>query len=223
MVGIQIIDRDRGVVALRIGHGPLLELAVLGADHQHQAAGADQRLLLLDGDADEEIVRGHADDVGVLHQVDAVRQQIAQRRLRQRIDVLGRELAVAHRQRRSIGDDRDRARRVIFEAHLAGLLDVEIALGLAAVGPDDNVIIPRNSVKTDWEVELGVVIGSEAKYVEESKALDYVAGYCVVNDLSERTFQLEGTGQWVKGRAPIHLARSVLGSLRKMRFLIRKT
>jgi 2-keto-4-pentenoate hydratase/2-oxohepta-3-ene-1,7-dioic acid hydratase in catechol pathway len=71
----------------------------------------------------------------------------------------------------------------------------------AVCGPDDNVIIPRNSVKTDWEVELGVVIGKEAKYVSESSALDYVAGYCVVNDLSERTFQLEGTGQWVKGKS----------------------
>src|SRR6202451_2534084 len=71
----------------------------------------------------------------------------------------------------------------------------------AITGPNDNVIIPRNSVKTDWEVELGVVIGTEAKYVEKSKALAYVAGYCVVNDLSERTFQLEGTGQWVKGKS----------------------
>src|ERR1700743_174243 len=71
----------------------------------------------------------------------------------------------------------------------------------AVCGPDDDVIIPRNSIKTDWEVELGVVIGNAAKYVEESKALDYVAGYCVVNDLSERTFQLEGTGQWVKGKS----------------------
>jgi 2-keto-4-pentenoate hydratase/2-oxohepta-3-ene-1,7-dioic acid hydratase in catechol pathway len=71
----------------------------------------------------------------------------------------------------------------------------------AITGPNDNVIIPRNSVKTDWEVELGVIIGTEAKYIDESKALDYVAGYCVVNDLSERTFQLEGTGQWVKGKS----------------------
>jgi 2-keto-4-pentenoate hydratase/2-oxohepta-3-ene-1,7-dioic acid hydratase in catechol pathway len=71
----------------------------------------------------------------------------------------------------------------------------------AVCGPDDNVMIPRNSVKTDWEVELGVVIGTEARYVDESRALDYVAGYCVVNDLSERTFQLEGTGQWVKGKS----------------------
>jgi 2-keto-4-pentenoate hydratase/2-oxohepta-3-ene-1,7-dioic acid hydratase in catechol pathway len=71
----------------------------------------------------------------------------------------------------------------------------------AVCGPDDNVIIPRHSVKTDWEVELGVVIGTEAKYVDEANALDYVAGYCVVNDLSERTFQLEGTGQWVKGKS----------------------
>ncbi len=69
------------------------------------------------------------------------------------------------------------------------------------MGPNDNVMIPRNSFKTDWEVELGVIIGREAKYVEEADALDYVGGYCVVNDLSERAFQLEGTGQWVKGKS----------------------
>ena len=68
-------------------------------------------------------------------------------------------------------------------------------------GPYDNVEIPRNSVKTDWEVELGVVIGSRAKYVDEREAMDYVAGYCVVNDLSEREFQLERSGQWVKGKS----------------------
>jgi 2-keto-4-pentenoate hydratase/2-oxohepta-3-ene-1,7-dioic acid hydratase in catechol pathway len=68
-------------------------------------------------------------------------------------------------------------------------------------GPNDDVVIPRGSVKTDWEVELGVVIGKKAKYVDEADALDYVAGYCVINDLSERTFQLEGTGQWTKGKS----------------------
>ena len=68
-------------------------------------------------------------------------------------------------------------------------------------GPDDTVVIPRGSKKTDWEVELGVVIGKPAKYVEEADALSHVAGYCVVNDLSERAFQLEGTGQWVKGKS----------------------
>ncbi len=68
-------------------------------------------------------------------------------------------------------------------------------------GPDDTVIIPRGSKKTDWEVELGVVIGEPAKYVEEADALSHVAGYCVINDLSERAFQLEGTGQWVKGKS----------------------
>jgi 2-keto-4-pentenoate hydratase/2-oxohepta-3-ene-1,7-dioic acid hydratase in catechol pathway len=71
----------------------------------------------------------------------------------------------------------------------------------AIMGPDDDVVIPRGSEKTDWEVELGVVIGKEAKYVDEADALDYVGGYCVVNDLSERAFQLEGTGQWVKGKS----------------------
>lgn len=69
------------------------------------------------------------------------------------------------------------------------------------VGPNDDVEIPRNSIKSDWEVELGVVIGSKAKYVTEEQALTHVAGYCVVNDLSERAFQLEGTGQWVKGKS----------------------
>ena len=71
----------------------------------------------------------------------------------------------------------------------------------AIMGPNDDVVLPRNSEKTDWEVELGVIIGKEAKYVEEADALSYVAGYCVINDLSERAFQLEGTGQWVKGKS----------------------
>jgi 2-keto-4-pentenoate hydratase/2-oxohepta-3-ene-1,7-dioic acid hydratase in catechol pathway len=68
-------------------------------------------------------------------------------------------------------------------------------------GPNDGVVIPRGSKKSDWEVELGVVIGKPAKYVEEVGALSHVAGYCVINDLSERAFQLEGTGQWVKGKS----------------------
>jgi len=71
----------------------------------------------------------------------------------------------------------------------------------AVSGPNDDIIIPRNSVKTDWEVELGVVIGKPAKYVEESSALDHVAGYCVINDVSEREFQSERQGQWVKGKS----------------------
>ena len=71
----------------------------------------------------------------------------------------------------------------------------------AIVGPDDTVEIPRGSGKSDWEVELGVVIGKEAKYVSEDEALDHVAGYCVVNDLSERDFQLHRSGQWVKGKS----------------------
>ena len=71
----------------------------------------------------------------------------------------------------------------------------------AIVGPHDTVEIPRRSVKTDWEVELGVVIGRTAKYVDEQDALSHVAGYCVVNDLSEREFQLERQGQWTKGKS----------------------
>lgn len=70
----------------------------------------------------------------------------------------------------------------------------------AISGPDDDVLIPRGSTKTDWEVELGVVIGSRAKYVSEADALEHVAGYCVVDDLSEREFQLERKGQWSKGK-----------------------
>jgi 2-keto-4-pentenoate hydratase/2-oxohepta-3-ene-1,7-dioic acid hydratase in catechol pathway len=69
------------------------------------------------------------------------------------------------------------------------------------VGPNDDVELPRGSVKTDWEVELGVVIGKTAKYVTEQDALSHVAGYCVVHDVSERAYQLEGTGQWVKGKS----------------------
>lgn len=71
----------------------------------------------------------------------------------------------------------------------------------AICGPNDDVIIPKNSRKTDWEVELGVVIGTEARYVDEADALSHVAGYCVVNDLSEREFQTERSGQWVKGKS----------------------
>ncbi len=71
----------------------------------------------------------------------------------------------------------------------------------AICGPNDDVVIPRNSQKTDWEVELGVIIGSPTKYVTESQALNHVAGYCVINDLSERAFQLESTGQWTKGKS----------------------
>ncbi|MGR3633177.1 MAG: fumarylacetoacetate hydrolase family protein [Limimaricola soesokkakensis] len=71
----------------------------------------------------------------------------------------------------------------------------------ALSGPFDPVIIPRGSEKTDWEVELGVVIGREALYVSEADALDHVAGYCTINDVSERAFQIERGGQWIKGKS----------------------
>lgn len=71
----------------------------------------------------------------------------------------------------------------------------------ALVGPNDNLVIPRGSEKTDWEVELAVVIGKRASYVEESKALEHVAGYALHNDYSERAFQIERAGQWVKGKS----------------------
>lgn len=67
-------------------------------------------------------------------------------------------------------------------------------------GPNDDIVIPRGSAKTDWEVELGVIIGKRASYVDEAEALDYVAGYCVCNDVSEREFQIERGGTWDKGK-----------------------
>ncbi len=70
----------------------------------------------------------------------------------------------------------------------------------ALCGPFDDVMIPRDSVKTDWEVELAIVIGKKASYVEENDAIDYVAGYCLHNDISEREFQLERGGTWDKGK-----------------------
>lgn len=71
----------------------------------------------------------------------------------------------------------------------------------AVVGPNDDVEIPRTSLKCDWEVELGVIIGTRAKYVSEASALSHVAGYCVINDVSERAFQSERGGQWTKGKS----------------------
>ena len=71
----------------------------------------------------------------------------------------------------------------------------------ALCGPNDDLIIPRKSVKTDWEVELAVVIGKKASYVEEKDSMDYVGGFCLHNDYSEREFQLERNGQWVKGKS----------------------
>jgi 2-keto-4-pentenoate hydratase/2-oxohepta-3-ene-1,7-dioic acid hydratase in catechol pathway len=71
----------------------------------------------------------------------------------------------------------------------------------AMTGPNDNLIIPRNSKKTDWEVELAVVIGKRTSYVAEKDAMEYIAGYCLHNDYSEREFQIERSGQWVKGKS----------------------
>tara|TARA_B100000686_G_C16728889_1_gene939447 strand:+ start:328 stop:1188 length:861 start_codon:yes stop_codon:yes gene_type:complete len=71
----------------------------------------------------------------------------------------------------------------------------------AVIGPNDDVVIPKNSAKSDWEVELGVIIGKEAKYITEKESQSHIAGYCIVNDLSERAFQIEHSGQWVKGKS----------------------
>jgi len=94
------------------------------------------------------------------------------------------------------------------------------------IGANDDVMLSRDSTKADWEVELGVVIGKEAKYVDEARALDHVAGYCVVNDLSERAFQLECTGQWVKGtrsRCPRTFTRSTAKPLSGLKKVTRST
>ena len=71
----------------------------------------------------------------------------------------------------------------------------------SVIGPNDDVEIPKKSVQSDWEVELGVIIGKEAKYISESESQSHIAGYCVINDLSEREFQIEHSGQWVKGKS----------------------
>ena len=90
-------------------------------------------------------------------------------------------------------------------------------------GANDDIVIPRGGTKTDWEVELGVVIGTPAKYVSETDAMSYVAGYCAVNDLSERAFQLEGTGQWVKGKSADTFGPIGPGWRRPMKSSTRKT
>ena len=71
----------------------------------------------------------------------------------------------------------------------------------AIVGPNDSIEIPKGSEATDWEVELGIVIGKDAKYIDEANAMDHIAGFCVVNDVSERDFQIKRSGQWVKGKS----------------------
>ncbi len=87
----------------------------------------------------------------------------------------------------------------------------------AIVGPEDDIVIPKNSIKTDWEVELAVVIGKKASYVEEKDAMDYIAGYLLHNDYSERAFQLERSGQWVKGKSCDTFAPLVPGWQQKTR------
>jgi 2,4-diketo-3-deoxy-L-fuconate hydrolase len=81
-----------------------------------------------------------------------------------------------------------------------GLLDSSMKAPSCLSGPDDPIMLPKGSVKTDWEVELGVVIGRTARYIEQRQALEYVAGYVVVNDVSEREYQLERGGTWDKGK-----------------------
>lgn len=95
----------------------------------------------------------------------------------------------------------------------------------ALCGPNDDIVIPRNSVKTDWEVELAIVIGKKASYVDEASALDYVAGYCLHNDVSEREFQIERSGTWDKGKGcdtfaplgPVMATPDELGDIHNLR------
>jgi len=68
------------------------------------------------------------------------------------------------------------------------------------IGPNDNIVIPKNSKKTDWEIELGIVIGKKTQYISEDKSFEHIFGYCIVNDISEREFQIERSGQWDKGK-----------------------
>lgn len=97
------------------------------------------------------------------------------------------------------------------------------------VGPNDDLVIPKNSKKTDWEVELAVVIGKKASYVEEKDAMNYVAGYCLHNDYSEREFQLERGGQWVKGKSadtfaplgPFLATQDEIGDVNKLRLWLK--
>ena len=93
----------------------------------------------------------------------------------------------------------------------------------AIIGPNDTVIVPKNSTKCDWEVELGVVIGKEARYVEEKDSFDYVAGYCVINDLSERAFQKERAGSGQRVSPPTRSDQSAPGSSPRTRSPSRRT
>ena len=93
---------------------------------------------------------------------------------------------------------------------------------LPFVGPNDDVMIPKGAEKLDWEVELAVVIGKKASYVTKDRALEYVAGYALHNDYSERSFQLERGGQWVKGKSADTFAPMVRFSPRAMKCLIRQ-
>jgi putative ABC transport system substrate-binding protein len=120
--------RDRRVIALRIGNGPLLQLIVLGAKHHHQPAGPDECLSLLDDDGDVNIIGAYRHHVRVAQEVDPTGQKETQRRLRERIDILGRQLSVAHNQGLPVGYDLNRARRIIFEANAAWLLHIKFAL-----------------------------------------------------------------------------------------------
>src|SRR6516225_10663351 len=133
---VEVGNGNRGVVALRVGDRPLLQLKILGADHHHQPAGADERLRLFDGKGHERVVGTHAYDVRLLQEVDTLGEKKAQRRLRERIKILRGQLAVAYHDRLSIGDDLDSARLLVVEANFAGLLDVKFALDAAAVGTD---------------------------------------------------------------------------------------
>src|SRR5258707_3193066 len=124
---IEIVDRNRRLVALRIGHRPLAQLRVLGAEHEHQPVSPDQDLPFLYRDRDEGAVLRYRNEIGVARQIDLIRQQVSQWRLRQRIKILRGKIAIAHDHRRAIRDELDRAWRVVFKSPPARLLDIEIS------------------------------------------------------------------------------------------------
>src|SRR6185312_233537 len=130
----EIVDSNGGVVALWVRHGPLLELHVLGAEHDHQATGPDDSVFFLKDDRNKYIVSISRHQVGIFGEVDTLGKKETKRRLGKRIDILGRKTPVTHDDRRAVGDQFNRARIVVFKTHPAGLRDKEVTLRTAAIG-----------------------------------------------------------------------------------------
>src|SRR5262245_52792592 len=136
LAGVEIVHRDRGVEALGVGYRPLLELHILGAEHDHQPASADNSALFLSNYRDEYIVGIDRYQMRILREIDAIGEQESQGCLRQRVDILGCQPAVAHHHRRAVRYQLDGTRVVVLKSDSAWLGDVEISLGSAAIGAD---------------------------------------------------------------------------------------